>query len=124
MRHATILLLTVWVACGCRQNQQHLKPSSLLAYNDAAEAARLGRDLGAQSTASIGQDIQLQTTEGRILRVRPTTVVYLKDTQGTVHRFRPPFEVRVEGETLSIEKDSEEPRVFRRSEIADVYVLL
>lgn len=124
MQRIFFVFLAFWLAMGCTRTPRHVVPSSLLAYNDAAEAARLGEKLGAQPSANIGRDIQLQTTDGPTLRVRPNTIVYLKDTQGTVHRFSPPFEVKIEGDTLSITRENEPTKAFQRAEIADVYVML
>lgn len=109
---------------GCRQTRQPVEPSSLLAYNDAAVAARLGQRLGIQSHTSVGQEILLTRTDGRVLKVRPTTVVYVEDTKGKVHQFYPPFEVSLEGETLTITMDGTDPVSFPRAEIADIFVQL
>ena len=112
------------LALGCRQTRQPIEPSSLLAYNDAAIAARLGQRLGIQSSMSVGQDILLLRTDGRVLKVRPTTVVYVEDTKGKVHQFYPPFEVALEGETLTITMDGTDPVSFPRAEIAELFVQL
>lgn len=124
MKSLLLLLVSMLLVSGCRQSRQHLEPSSLLAYNDAHDAARLGQNLGVQSTTTVGQDIRLQTTDGRTVKVRPSTVVYIQDTHGVVHEFFPPFEVHLEADTISITTDSEDPKTFQRSEIADVYVQL
>jgi|GEM_PF-3057662 len=118
------LLLGALLLVGCGKTRQPIEPSSLLAYNDAAIAARLGQRLGIQSSTSVGQEILLTRTDGRVLKVRPTTVVYVEDASGKVHQFYPPFEVSLEGETLTITMDGTDPVSFPRAEIADIFVQL
>lgn len=122
---AGALLLAVALFCaGCRQSRQPIEPSSLLAYNHAALAARLARRVGMPSNTSISQDILLTRTDGRVLRVRPSTVVYVEDTKGKLHQFYPPFEVALDGETLTITMDGTDPVSFARAEIAELFVQL
>jgi hypothetical protein len=118
------LLLGALLLVGCGKTRQPIEPSSLLAYNDAAIAARLGQRLGIQSSTSVGQEILLTRTDGRVLKVRPTTVVYVEDTKGMVHQFYPPFEVSLEGETLTITMDGTDPVSFSRAELAELFVQL
>lgn len=118
------LLWGALLLVGCGKARQPVEPSSLLAYNDAAVAARLGQRLGIQSSTSVGQEILLTRTDGRVLKVRPTTVVYVEDTKGKVHQFYPPFEVSLEGETLTITMDGTDPVSFPRAEVAEIFVQL
>jgi hypothetical protein len=118
------LLWGALLLVGCGKTRQPIEPSSLLAYNDAAIAARLGQRLGIQSSTSVGQEILLTRTDGRVLKVRPTTVVYVEDTSGKVHQFYPPFEVSLEGETLTITMDGTDPVSFSRAELAELFVQL